>query len=153
MSMQRCILIIVSLCRVCSCIPMSFYSVKIVIFLADVTKEKPSIRTTIAFTQTVVKETCGIAIQTNSKVSCDASSQISRSATHEIGSQTVITSTTHGNAQTYVASAQNKKTQTTVPNTQDEKSQTYIPSAQNENTQTDVAVEFQTTGIQSKHFY
>ncbi|KAF6028833.1 hypothetical protein EB796_012871 [Bugula neritina] len=119
----------------------------------DVTKEKPSIRTTIAFTQTVVKETCGIAIQTNSKVSCDASSQISRSATHEIGSQAVITSTTNGNTQTYVASAQNKKTETTVPNTQDEKSQTYIPSAQNENTQTDVAVDFQTTGNQSKHFY
>jgi len=78
---------------------MSFY------FLADInlTKEKPSTKTTTAFTQTGVKKTCGIAVQTNSKVVCDASSQKSRIVTREYGSQPVAISTANGNTQTNVA--------------------------------------------------
>ncbi|KAF6016715.1 hypothetical protein EB796_024972 [Bugula neritina] len=69
----------------------------------NLTKEKPSIKTTTAFTQTVVKETCGIAVQTNSKVVRDASSQQSRVETREYGSQPVAISTANGNTQTDVA--------------------------------------------------
>ncbi|KAF6026616.1 hypothetical protein EB796_015076 [Bugula neritina] len=69
----------------------------------NLTKEKLSIKTTTAFTQTVVKETCGIAVQTNSKVVRDASSQQSRVETREYGSQPVAMSTANGNTQTDVA--------------------------------------------------
>jgi len=74
-------------------------------FLADInlTKEKPSTKTTTAFTQTGVKKTCGIAVQTNSKVVCDASSQKSRVETREYGSQPVAISTANENTQTDVA--------------------------------------------------
>ncbi|KAF6024501.1 hypothetical protein EB796_017192 [Bugula neritina] len=69
----------------------------------NLTKEKPSTKTTTAFTQTGVKKTCGIAVQTNSKVVCEASSQKSRIVTREYGSQPVAISTANGNTQTDVA--------------------------------------------------
>jgi len=110
-------------------------------FLADVnlTKEKPSIKTATAFTQTVVKETCGIGVQTNSKAVCDASSQKSRAETREYGSQGVATSTANGH------------TQTNVQYTPDGK--TSEPTAQDRSIETDAALNLQTAAIQRKHFY
>jgi len=131
-------------------------------FLADVnlTKEKPSIKTATAFTQTVVKETCRIGVQTNSKVVCDASSQKSRAETREYGSQGVATSTANGNTQTNVQYTPDGKTQTSKPTAQNGEAETGVqytpdgktsePTAQDE---TDAALNLQTAAIQRKHFY
>jgi len=60
-------------------------------------------------------------------VICVTSSQTNINKTHEIGSQlAVVTSTANGKTQTNVTSTQNRNTQT---------------------------LNFQTTGIQSKHFH
>lgn len=73
-----------------------------------------SIGTTTAFTQIVMNQTYGKAIQTNNKLVRDASTQMERYKAHEIGSQTVAKSTNNGETQTNLPSTQTGETQTNV---------------------------------------